>query len=314
MPHRLAPDAAVDQAIKTAIAQINPRLKVLDAYRDRLDAPMRQAIDYLHAQMQRLPPSVNVTVAAWAETPLLRAFFACAQDISRTLGASGALRHLFAKTPELEAAYFALGVSYQERSAEGMSPCSMDVRSDLARQIVCFASPWIMACGPSEREVRQQLHDEWLDYLVAQSMVGIGEQRQMRQALEEEGALLRVHLKRLPVEATSAAEILRQLKENEGKLAHMGDAQTQLQAELVCLCDALTSAQSYLRFARKQLRLSHLNEVLDEDSLTVGQEVAFTQINFDGVPSASRAFFIGRVKRSEMPAAKINFAGAERLL
>lgn len=311
---------AVAKAIDMAVAQTNPRLKLLEAYRDRLYAPVREAVDYLHAQMQRLPPVVDVAAADWAETPLLRAFFATAQDIPRTLGASGNLRAFFDKHPALDVACFALGVAYQERRAEGISPYSLGTRSDLSRRIACFSSPWVMTCGSGEREVRQQLHDEWLDYLIAQSSSVIAEQREMRRGLEKQGSLLRVHLKHLHSGAVPAAEALpeakltAQLQENEQQLARMGDGQAQLEAELSCLCGAFASAQRYLSFEDKQLRLSHLNEVLDDDSPDVGQEVAFMLATFDGTLRASRAFFIGRVMRSELPAAKIDFSGAERLL
>lgn len=314
----------VAKAVDFAIAQTNPRLRSVEAYRDRLAAPVRQAVDYLHAQMRFLPACIDVVAADWAETPLLRAFFATAEDISRALGASGSLRILFDKHPDLDAACFALGVSYRERSAEGMSPRGLEAQADLSRRIACFDSPWVMTCGTDEHEVRQQLYNEWLNYLIAQSMAKIGEQRKTRQALEERHALLREHLKRRhsqqaddtdsATESVSDTALTAQFQESERQLAGLGDAQVQLEAELACLCEAFSSVQSYLDFEHKHLRLSHLNEILAEDSLTVGYKVAFTQVTFNGVPNASCAFFIGRIARSELPATRIDFSGAERLL
>lgn len=314
-------ERAVAKAIDTAVAQTNPRLKSLEAYRERLGAPVRQAVEYLRTQMRHLPPVVDVAAADWAEMPLLRAFFATPQDIPRTLGASGSLRALFDKNPSLDAACFALGVAYQERRAEGMSAYGAEAPSDLARRIACFASPWVMMCGASEHEVRQQLHDEWLDYLIAQSTSVIAGQRKKRRGLEKQGALLRARLKHLQSGAAVPvagefpdAKLTAQLQENEQQLAHMGDGQARLEAELSCLCGAFASARRYLSLEYRQLRLSHLNEVLDDDAPVVGREVAFMLATFDGTLEASRAFFIGRVTRSELPAARIDFSGAERLL
>ena len=319
---RLARNVA--KTVEFAIAQTNPRLKLVEACRDRLDAPVRQAVDYLDAQMRFLPACIDVAAADWAETPLLRAFFATAEDMPRTLGASGSLRTLFDKHADLNTACFALGVTYRERSAEGMSPHGIGTQTDLSRRIACFDSPWVMSCGAGEHEVRQQVYDEWLNYLIAQSMTGINELRKTRQILEDQHALLREHLRRRHSQQTdntdSAAEnvsdtaLTAQFQESERQLADLGDAQAQLEAELTCLCEAFSSVQSYLDFEHKHLRLSHLNEILAEDSLTVGHEVAFTQVIFNGVPNTSRAFFIGRVARSELPTTRINFSGAERLL
>lgn len=319
---RLARNVA--KTVEFAIAQTNPRLKLVEACRDRLDAPVRQAVDYLDAQMRFLPACIDVAAADWAETPLLRAFFATAEDMPRTLGASGSLRTLFDKHPDLDTACFALGVTYRERSAEGMSPHGMETQTDLSRRIACFDSPWVMSCGADEHEVRQQVYDEWLNYLIAQSVTGINELRKTRQILEDQHALLREHLRRRHSQQTddtdSAAEnvsdtaLTAQFQESERQLADLGDTQAQLKAELTCLCEVFSSVQSYLDFEHKRLRLSHLNEILAEDSLTVGHEVAFTQVTFNGVPNASRAFFIGRVARSELPTTRINFSGAERLL
>ena len=314
----------VAKAVDFAIAQTNPRLKLVEACRDRLDAPVRQAVDYLDAQMRFLPACIDVVAADWAETPLLRAFFATAEDISRALGASGSLRILFDKHPDLDTACFALGVTYRERSAEGMSPHGMETQTDLSRRIACFDSPWVMSCGADEHEVRQQVYDEWLNYLIAQSVTGINELRKTRQMLEDQHALLREHLRRRhsqqaddtdsATESVSDTALTAQFQESERQLADLGDAQAQLEAELTCLCEAFSSVQSYLDFEHKYLRLSHLNEILAEDSLTVGYKVAFTQVTFNGVPNASRAFFIGRIARSELPATRIDFSGAERLL
>ena len=87
-----------------------------------------------------------------------------------------------------------------------------------------------------------------------------------------------------------------------------------LETELEYLCKAFESSQHYLRLERKQFRLSHLNEVLETDSPTAGSDVDFMLMTLDGEPKAVRAFFIGRVARSELPAAQIDFGGAERLL
>ena len=328
-----APDGrlekAVNKAIDTVVTLTNPRLKLLAGYRDRLDAPVRETVEYLRDQMYSLPSIIDVSPENWSEIPLLRAFFANARDIPRTLGASGNLRTFFAKNPSLNEAYCVLGVAYHERRTDGMSPYGGGgIRTDISRKVASFSSPWIKICGRNEAEVRKLLNRQLLEYLASQSLVGIEKSRSGRQELENHRALIRARQQILQLQSNSwdtndvappthdieYSELEAALAENARQLDAMGNSQALLETELEYLCKAFESSQHYLRLERKQFRLSHLNEVLETDSPTAGSDVDFMLMTLDGEPKAVRAFFIGRVARSELPAAQIDFGGAERLL
>ncbi len=321
-------DEMLEKAIDKAVVLTNPRLKLLPDYRHRLAAPVRRTVDYLRERMLSLSSAIAVSSANWSAEPVLRAFFANAQDIPRALAASGSLRTLFAKYPSLDEAHFVLGMIYQERHVEGMGLSGEQARPDISRKIISFSTPWIRICGQNEVEVKHLLGGQSFEYLVAQSLIGIGELRTGRQELEDHRSLIRARLRILqqqgpglgsvfaaaPGRSVEQYRLEAELLENERRLEAQGNSREILEAELECLCQVFASPQRYLSFEDRRMRLSSLNEVLTEDSLAVGAEVDFTLATLSGEPQMTRAFFLARMARSDMPAAKVDFAGAERLL
>lgn len=321
-------DEMLLKAIDKAVTLTNPRLKLLRDYQERLAPVVGSTLGYLRENMLALPPAIRVSEANWSSEPVLRAFFASASDIPAALGRSHNLRTFFNKYQTLDEAYIILGMSYTERHIEGVSLQGDVVQRDIFQKVVDFSTSRTRICGHTEAEVRHLLGTQSFEYLVAQAMTEIGEIRSERQELEEDRNLIRARLRILQqqgpglgsvfgAEPTVSGEQLKleaQLLENERQMEEMGSSQTILETELECLSNVLEAPDRYIRFERTQLRLNTLNVVLDEKSTDVATDVVFTKALLDGFPKVQRAFVLGRLARSELPDAKINFVEAERLL
>lgn len=321
-------DEVVLKAIDKAVTLTNPRLKLLHGYQDSLAPSVEMALGYLRDRMLALPEAIQVSEANWASEPVLRAFFASAADISPALGLSRNLRTFFNKFPEVNEAFLVLGMSYNERHTDGVALQGSVVQRDISQKIADFSNPNTRICGHTDTEVRHLLENQSFEYLVAQALQEIGEARSERQELEENRSLIRARLRILqqqgpglgsvfedaPEVSVEQVKLEAELLENERQIEELGSSQTILEKELECLCKVLDAPERYIRFEHKQLRLSTLNVVLEENSLDVGSEVVFTMAELEGVPKASRAFVLGRLARAELPAAKIDFAQAARLL
>lgn len=324
----VASDEELKKAIDKALMLTNPRLKLLRSYPERLAPAVRTTIDYLREHILALPPVIDISEARWGAMPVLRAFFAKAPEIPVALGHSHNLRTYFERFPTVDEAYVVLGMSYNEQHIEGVSLQGDVIQRDIAQKVVDFSAPSTRICGHSEKEVWHLLGNQSFEYLVAQAMLEIGELRSERQELEESRSLIRARLRILQMQgpglgslfgtapsALAAQQTLEsQLLENERQLAEMGGSQAILEAELECLCAVLQAPARYIRFEPTHLRLSTLNVILDAERTEAASDVEFTMAELEGVPKARRAFIIGRVKRSELPPARINFADAERLL
>ena len=315
-------------AIDKAVTLTNPRLKLVRSYQERLAPAVQASVHYLRQTVLSLPPAIKVCAANWSADPLLRAFFVTAAEIPNALARSHNLHTLFDKYPDLDEAYFILGMRYNEQRVLGMSLQGEVVQRDVAQTVVGFSDPQARICGHRDTEVRLLLGTQGYEYLVAQALSQIGEERSERRGLEDNRALIRARLRLLqqqgpglgsvfgsaPASTGEQLKLEAQLLDNERQLETIGSPQSALDAELEILREVLANPQRYIRVEKKQLRLSTMNVVLDQASTDVASDVVFSYAQLSGTPALQRAFVMSRLARSELPEIKIDFAEAQRYL
>lgn len=320
-------DEVVAKAVDKAITLTNPRLKLLSDCEERLAPLVKDCVSYLREKIAALPATVDIAAANWATDPVLRAFFAGASDLTAALGHSRNLRTFFDKYRDLEHAFVILGMTYNERRVPWMSLQGDLIRKDAMQTVIDFSVPRVRICGHTDDEVRRLLGVQSFEYLVAQAMEEISEERSERLELEDSRNLIRARLRLLQQQGPglgsvfdAAPETQEQRKleamllENERQIEQFGSSQTVLENELDCLCTVLANRERYIRFEPKCIRLSTLNVVVDDSSTDVASDVAFTMAILSGVPKVERAFVMGTLSRSELPQLKLDITSAERFL
>ena len=315
-------------AIDKAVTLTNPRLKLVRSYQERLAPAVEASVRYLRQTVLALPPAIKVCAANWSSDPVLRAFFVAASDIPNALSRSLNLRTLFDKYPDLDEAHFILGLRYNEQRVLGVALQGEVVQREVAQTVVGFSDPEARICGQRDTEVRLLLGTQGYEYLVAQALSQIGEDRSERRELEDNRALIRSRLRLLqqqgpglgsvfgsaPVSSNERIKLEAQLLDNERQLETIGSLQSVLDAELEILREVLANPQRYMSVEKKQLRLSTMNVVLDKTSTDVASDVVFSLAKLSGTPALQRAFVMARMTRSDLPEVKINFAEAQRYL
>lgn len=331
-PSQFDPDRHSDEmtlrAIDKAVTLTNPRLKLVRAYQERLAPAVDISVRYLREMVQAMPPAIKVSEASWSSDPALRAFFISAADIPSALARSRDLRMLFDKYPELDEAYFILGMRYSEQRVLGMSLQGDIVQRDVAQTVVGFSDHQARICGHRDSEVRRLLGTQGYEYLVAQALSQIGEDRSERRELEDNRALIRARLRLLqqqgpglgsvfgsaPATSGEQQKLEAQLLDNEGQLEAIGSLQSALDGELETLREVLLHPQRYIRVEQRQLRLSTMNVVLEQSSTDVASDVVFSLAQLSGVPQLQRAVVLSRFARCELPEARMDFDDAQRYL
>ena len=166
------------------------------------------------------------------------------------------------------------------------------------------------------------------EYLLAQALSEIGEDRLERQELEGNRALIRARLRLLrrqgpglgsmfgaaPGDASEQAERQAKLLENERQLEVIGDSQSALEMELECLKKVLAHPARYVRVEQKRLRMNPMHVLVEEGSADRAAEVDFSLAELTGAPPVRRAFILARFCRADLPARTINFDAAARYL
>ncbi len=322
-------DEMTKSAIEKAITLINPRLKLVRSYQERLASAVDVSIRYLRERVHDLPEAIRVSASGWAFDPALRAFFVAPTDISNTIGRSNNLRTLFEKYPDIDEAQFILGMGYSELSVPGMSMQGEIIQRDIAQTVISFSNHQARICGRDEMEVRRLLGAQAYEYLVVQALSEIGEERSERRELEDNRAVIRARLRLLqqqgpglgsvfgsaPSGATDEQRRLETLLlDNERQIEAMGDSQAMLESELDCLRSVLEHPERYVQVEKRQMRLSTMNVVLDDLDTDVALDIAFALAHLSGVPRIESAFILASYARDDMSETRIDFGYAERYL
>ena len=318
----------VDWAMEKAIALTNPRLQLLPTCKKRLAPAVEATISFLRAQVSTLPAVHVLASTSWPADPVLRAFFVAPADIRDVLGDSKNLRALFDKHPELDEAYAVLGMEFKIQPVFGMALQGEVVRRDVAQTSASFSDHRARLCDGDELRLRRVIGVALYEYLLAQALSEIGQERVERQDLQTSRSLTRTRLRLLqqhgpglgsvfgeaPAAQSEQARLTAELLENERQLEALG-GDSVLEAELDCLVDVLNNPQRYLHFESRCLRLNRMNLVLDESSSEAAADVDFSVVELSGHMTTSRAFVLARVPRAELPPAKkMNFDDASRYL
>lgn len=326
------PDSPSDEltlrAIDKAVTLTNPRLKLVRAYQERLAPAVNTSVRYLREMLRALPPAIDVAGARWAADPVLRAFFVSAADIPLALTRAPNLRTLFAKYPELDEAYFILVMRFAEQRSLGASLVGEMIVRDVEQTVVGFADHQARICGQRSIEVRRLLGTQGYEYLLAQALAAIAEDRSERRQLEDMQALIRSRLRLLqqqgpglgsvfaaaPNNAGEQARLEAELLDNERQMEALGSPQSALEGELETLREVLANPQRYLAIETRTLRLNTMNVVVDSATTDVAADVPFSLVSLMGSEPLQRAFVLARIARSELPEARIDFAEAQRYL
>ncbi len=332
-PAQFDPDGVSEEmvraAVDKAITLTNPRLAVLPSCHRRLTPAVETTIEFLRTLVQALPSVHTLSSTIWSADPALRAFFVAPTDIPVVLGRSDNLRTLFNKFPELDEACLVLGMAFNEQRTFGMALQGEMVQRDVVQTSVSFSDHRAHLCGRDESRLRRVVGVQVFEYLLAQALSEIGEERVERQELEGNRALIRARLRLLqqqgpglgsmfgsqPAARGEQARLEAELLDNERQLQAIGGGETALEAELECLQAVLENPGRYLRVEQKQLRLTTMNVVTEKTSNEMAAEIDFAIAELTGAQKVRRAFVLARVARSEVPSpAKINFDDAARYL
>jgi len=331
-PAQFDPDRLSDEmtlrAIEKAVVLTNPCLKLVDAYQQRLAPAVEISIRHIRELVLALAPAIPVSPAAWSVDPALRAFFVSASDISSSIGRSNSLRTLLGKYPALDEACFVLGMTYGEQHVFGMSLQGDLVQREVAQTVVGFSGHQARICGPDESQVRRLLGTQTYEYLVAQALSEIGDDRSERLGLESNRALIRFRLRLLqqqgpglgslfgsaPATSGEQLKLEAELLENERQMEALGRPQSALESELESLREVLEHPERYVCVEQKRLRLSTMNVVVDEKSGDVASDIAFSVVQLKGLPPIQSAFVLGRFARADLQDSRMNFEDAARYL
>jgi hypothetical protein len=274
------PSKLVQSSIEAIVQAVEPRLRVVAGYRDELAPVVVRSIRHIDLLVAQLPDPIEISRRAWVNDPLVNALFADADDVTQTLGRSGALRDFFATNPGVATGFALLRATTTERAVLAPGMMNGTVRQDVAQITVSFAEFRLNAVAPDAAACRRQVADWLLRRLAALALERIVADEARMTERQERKALLAAHLRLLKLHAdeyhaapndrdahgAGIARLEAELKEASAACGEDLTAVLTLDARLAELNRVLAAPEDQLRLTVEEACLNRLGMKVAEEA------------------------------------------------
>lgn len=321
-----ADQALIDEAVEAFIEAVEPRVRLRSGYREKLEPPMRGAIEHLRALgREPLGPRL-LSRAAWSEDPYVRAFFAAADDVPATLARSADLRDFFDQHPACDEAHALLGMHCEERQVFAPRLEGEVLRHDVAQTTIGFSGHRLIAPAADEAGTRREVGRRILQRLAQLALARIVALGEEAKELQQRKACLGMRLRMLE----RARDGLQPLVDGDVSIEEqMRDVQRALKETSLDYVEArlglagldgyidqmnavLAHPEAHVALARRRVRVNRMGVRVDPGSSEQADELDLAELS---IGEGLRATItLVRVPRAELPAAEDLLLRAARAL
>lgn len=311
--------ASLDPALVAAVsdeivATVEPRIKLVRDWRERLEPGIRKAVGVMRGFVREFPPPVELTREGWAADPQMRAFFASADDVEHVLSLSKEMRAFFDAPANAAAdgAVVLLGMSVQQKKVLASVTEGGQLRRDVERTTVSFGHHVLLAPAADGPSLRVEVGRRIFVSLARVALQHIGAMLAEAKDLDQRKAYLRVRLKYLRAGARSAEGMV----SDQAHESEIAQAQAELNAtvsalkasktKLVTMSDyidqvraVLDHADEHLMFKARTLRLTSMNFLASPGEADEAREVKVVDVAVGS--EVKGCVVIGHVPRAAMP-------------
>lgn len=168
-------EALLLKAVERVVDGLDPRLRLLGGYQDKLRPAMALALAHLEGVATRVLGPLPCSAQTWGQDPRLRALFATPADIARIFSRTDAVQAFFGQ-PEnalAEQCHGLLIASRQERKQVGYSLHGEVLTGDVVQTAISFIHHRIALPAASPAAVRLELQLRGVDFLAEQACLHI---------------------------------------------------------------------------------------------------------------------------------------------
>ncbi len=261
----LIPESLLKAAIERALDCTDPRMRILPEYAKVLREPVLHAATHIIAFVDGLPPPVTASKESRENTPSLGVIFTSATRMNEILNSDRAYREFLASTsPTPDHIVTLLVVERNEKTVFGYALVDDKLMNDVQQIAVSFDEHRLVDLSANEEELRKLLKRRAFDYLLSMALAKVSEQKDEREKLTQQRALLRVKLEILQkggsgfstdMGTQDRAALQTRLDEVETQLDALGPVHEVLQNNLAIVAGVLSEAEKYFWLEEKALRI-----------------------------------------------------------
>ncbi|HEX6829208.1 MAG TPA: hypothetical protein VF104_09530 [Burkholderiales bacterium] len=326
LPERVR--AALPETVDLIVETIDPRLRLVPGYQDKLGASVRHTVAYLRSLVPHPPPPIELSQKAWAADPRVNAFFAAAGDVPLVMGRSKELRAFFddpANAGTREAVAL-LAMEMREQNVLGVAMEGEMLKRDVAQTTVSFADHRIVMPAPSQADMRFELGRRILRGLTQIALKRIEAIQARQQDLEETRGRLATRLRGLqgrrsgleslaedPDAHQGEVEALeRQLEQAKTELTEAKTSLATLDGYIEQINEVLNHPEQHVKLELFRLRVNRMGIKVAEDSPEPASDLALARISVG--PDLTRVVAAVNCARDDLPPREDLLAQAERYL
>ncbi len=326
LPERVV--AAIPGVVDMVVETVDPRLRLVPRYQEKLAAGVRRTVAYLRSLVPEPPPPIELSQKAWAADPRVNAFFAAATDVPVIMGRSKELRAYFDDPARAGAreAIAMLAMEMREQNVLGVAMEGGMLKHDVAQTTVSFSDHRIVMPAETLADARFELGKRILRGLTQVALKRIEAIQARKQDLEQTRGRLATKLRSLrgrPAALESLAEdpdahqgeveaLERQLEQAKTELTEAKAGLATLDGYLDQVNEVLTQPEQHVKLEMVRLRVNRMGIKIAEDSAEPASELTLARVSVG--PDITRVVAAVRCAREDMPPREDLLAQAERYL
>lgn len=318
------PETLITRAIARALAATDPRLGLISGYRRTLRPAVIHAIDHVVQLVDSLGPAVELTRSKYGTDARLAAVFASVdhmRDILVQDDALTAFRRQAGASPA-ERAYALLMMEKHERKVLGVDLRGDIVQREVAQVSVNFTAHRLVDPATEGPETRRLLIRRAFDHLLTLALARITRERELRETLKRQHALLKRKLALLKVgnwgfdaggreRASDTADIEMRLAEIQTQLQSLPPDEALLKNHLAILAEVLDTADTQLWKVRVPLIVDRMGSARRHATAT---DLAFELDELHSTDGRTLYILPVCILLRELPAPADPFSEARRYL
>lgn len=322
-------DAAIlDDAVEAIVEAVEPRIRMVPRYRDRLAPAAVSTIRYMRSLAPALPEPIELSRAAWSPDPYINAFFATADDVPALLGDSRELRGFFDDPANVlcSEAFALLGMRREERNVLAPAIVQGILRQDVAQTTVGFAQHRLFAPAAELLATRRLVGMAILQRMAGLALERIVAMRDRASELEGRKGMLAARLRMLtlrhgsleglaPAEKDPSEEIAsieRELKATVEDHLEIKTSLASLDHSIGQIEQVLGSPERHLGLDTVELRVNRMGYKLTGDSEEPASDLKLNELWIG--PGLRGVIALVRIPRADLPPKRDRLADAERYL
>lgn len=325
LPERVR--AAIPEAVDLIVETVDPRLKLVPDYQEKLGAGVLRTVAYLRSLVPEPPPPIELSQKTWGADPRVNAFFAAAEDVPRIMGRSKELRAFFDDPANagIQEAIAMLGMEMREQNVLGVAMEGGMLKHDVAQTTVSFTEHRIVMPAKSLADARFELGRRILQGLTQIALQRIEAIQARQEDLEETRGRLATKLRVLQgrhaglhslaedpdTHRSEIEDLQRKLEQTSAELTDAKLSLSTLDGYIEQVNDVLTHPEQHVKFEVFRLRVNRMGIKVADDSAEPASDLTLGRVS---VGEITRVVAAVKCARADMPPKEDLLAQAARYL